>query len=191
MPGVVLAHGASVPEALGAVADGPFVVPRWGDGRHEARPDRTADERTQLLGWFDLQRGIVRLKCEGLSDEDAHRVVVPTSPLMTVAGIVSHLRWCEELWFREVLLGQPGVGRGYGPLADDIEDAEFLVEGIPLATLLQEYDDECARSDAAIAGARPGRCRQHRPCTRWARHRCAGSCCTCSRRPPGTPATST
>lgn len=115
------------------------------------RPDRTADERTQLLGWFDLQRGIVRLKCEGLSDEDAHRVMVPTSPLMTVAGIVSHLRWCEELWFREVLLGQPGVGRGYGPLVDDVEDSEFLVEGIPLATLLQEYDDECARSDAAIA----------------------------------------
>ena len=115
------------------------------------RPDRIADERTQLLGWFDLQRGIVRLKCEGLSDADAHRVVVPTSPLMTVAGILSHLRWAEELWFREVLLGQPGVGRGYGPLADDVEDSEFLVEGIPLATLLQEYDDECARSDAAIA----------------------------------------
>ncbi len=48
------------------------------------------------------------MKCEGLSDEDAHRVVVPTSPLMTVAGILSHLRWVEELWFREVLLGEPG-----------------------------------------------------------------------------------
>jgi len=71
------------------------------------RPDRTADERTQLLGWFDLQRGIVRLKCEGLGDVDAHRALIPSSPLMTVAGILSHLRWCEELWFREVLLGQP------------------------------------------------------------------------------------
>jgi len=116
------------------------------------RPDRTADERTQLLGWFDLQRGVVRMKCEGLSDEDAHRVVIPTSPLMTVAGILSHLRWCEELWFREVLLGQPGRGRGFGPTADDVEDPEFIVEGIPLATLLAEYDEECVRSDAAIAG---------------------------------------
>ncbi len=61
------------------------------------RPDRTADERTQQRGWFDLQRGIVRMKCEGLSDADAHRSLVPTSPLMTVAGIVSHLRWAEEL----------------------------------------------------------------------------------------------
>ena len=116
------------------------------------RPDRTADERTQLLGWFDLQRGIVRLKCEGLGDVDAHRALIPSSPLMTVAGILSHLRWAEELWFREVLLGQPGQGRGFGPGADDVEDPEFLVEGIPLATLLREYDEECARSDAAIAG---------------------------------------
>jgi uncharacterized damage-inducible protein DinB len=116
------------------------------------RPDRTADERTQLLGWFDLQRGIVRLKCEGLSDEDAHRVVVPTSPLMTVAGVLSHLRWAEELWFREVLLGEPGSGRGFGPDAQEVEDAEFRVHGMPLAELLAEYDAECARSDAAIAG---------------------------------------
>ena len=115
------------------------------------RPDRTADERTQLLGWFDLQRGIVRLKCEGLSDEDAHRVVVPTSPLMTVAGIVSHLRWAEELWFRECLLGQPGSGRGFGTDAQEVDDAEFRVHGMSLAQLLDEYDAECARSDAAIA----------------------------------------
>ena len=115
------------------------------------RPDRTADERTQLLGWFDLQRGIVRLKCEGLSDEDAHRAVVPTSPLMTVAGIVSHLRWAEELWFRECLLGEPGTGRGFGPAAQGVDDAEFRVDGIPLAALVREYDEECARSDAAIA----------------------------------------
>ena len=115
------------------------------------RPDRTADERTQLLGWFDLQRGIVRLKCEGLSDEDAHRVVVPTSPLMTVAGILSHLRWAEELWFRECLLGEPGSGRGFGPDAQGVDDAEFRVHGLPLAQLLDEYDAQCVRSDAAIA----------------------------------------
>jgi uncharacterized damage-inducible protein DinB len=115
------------------------------------RPSRTAVEREQLLGWYDLQRGIVRMKCEGLSEEDAHRVVVPTSPLMTVAGVLSHLRWVEELWFREVLLGEPGTGRGFGPDAQGVEDAEFRVEGMPIARLLEEYDEECARSDATIA----------------------------------------
>jgi uncharacterized damage-inducible protein DinB len=113
------------------------------------RPPTVADDRTQLLGWYDLQRGIVRMKCEGLSDEDAHRPVVPTSPLMTVAGIVSHLAWTEDLWFREVLLGEPGLAHGFG---SDEEDAEFRVEGVPLAEVLAGYDAACARSDAAIAG---------------------------------------
>ena len=87
------------------------------------------------------------MKCEGLSDEDAHRVVVPTSPLMTVAGILSHLRWAEELWFREVLLGEPGTGRGFGPDAQGVEDAEFRVQGMPLA-------DAARRSTTTSAPAR-------------------------------------
>ncbi len=113
-----------------------------------SRPPKVADERTQLLGWFDLQRGIVRMKCEGLSDEDAHRVLVPTSPLTTVAGILGHLAWTEDLWFREVLLGERGLAHGFG---SDEDDAEFRVEGMSLAHLLDEYDAACARSDAAIA----------------------------------------
>ncbi len=49
------------------------------------RPPLRADERTALTGWLDLQRKILRWKCEGLSDEDAHRSLVPTSPAMTMA----------------------------------------------------------------------------------------------------------
>ncbi|WP_404347789.1 DinB family protein [Phycicoccus jejuensis] len=113
------------------------------------RPPWTGDERTQLLGWFDLQRGIVRLKCEGLSDADAHRVLLPSSPLLTVAGIVGHLTAVEDLWFREVLLGEWGDGPGLGP--DAGEDDEFRVAGRPLPALLEEYAAACARSDAAIA----------------------------------------
>ncbi len=112
------------------------------------RPPQVADERTQLLGWFDLQRGIVRLKCDGLSEEDAHRVLVPTSPLTTVAGILAHLAATEDLWFREVLLGEyselPGLRRGE-------EDDDFRVDAVPLADLLDRYEAACARSDAAIA----------------------------------------
>lgn len=114
-----------------------------------SRPPRATDERTQLLGWYDLQRGIVRLKCEGLSDADAHRAVIPTSPLMTPAGIVSHLAHCEDLWFREVLLGTPGEGPGFGP--DAGEDDEFRVEGEPMEVVLARYEAACARTDAALA----------------------------------------
>jgi hypothetical protein len=115
------------------------------------RPPLTADERTQLIGWLDLQRSFVRMKCEGLSETDAYRKLLPTSPLMTVAGIVSHLRWIEYSWFHEDLLGVPDTGQTPwtegGP-----RNPEMRVDGVPLARLLDEYDEECARSNEIVAG---------------------------------------
>jgi uncharacterized damage-inducible protein DinB len=114
------------------------------------RPPLTADERAQLIGWLDLQRSFVRMKCEGLSEEDAHRKVLPTSPLMTVAGLVAHLRWVEYSWFQLSLLGVPDTGQT--PWTEGAHpDAEMFVDDVPLAQLLDEYDAECARSNAAIA----------------------------------------
>ncbi|HET6986880.1 MAG TPA: DinB family protein [Kribbella sp.] len=114
------------------------------------RPPLTADERGQLTGWLDLQRSFVRMKCEGLGEEDAHRKVLETSPLMTMAGIVAHLRWNEYSWFQLNLMGVPNTGQtpwteGGHP------DAEMLVDEIPLGQLLDEYDAECARSNETIA----------------------------------------
>ncbi|MCD9590084.1 DinB family protein [Streptomyces sp. 8ZJF_21] len=112
------------------------------------RPPRNADERTQLLGWLDMQRAIIAWKCEGLSEADAHRSLLPTSPLMTLAGIVSHLRWVEHLWFEVVLLGRPAQVPHFD---DDVEDADMRVEGIPLAQLLKDYAQQCQASNEIIA----------------------------------------
>ena len=111
------------------------------------RPAFDADNRTALLGWYDLQRGILAMKCEGLSDEDAHRSLIPTSPLMTVAGIIAHVTWAEQLWFEHAFLGSSFDGPGW----DDVEDSEFMVEGRTLADLLTAYDEQCARTDQIIA----------------------------------------
>lgn len=111
------------------------------------RPPFVADERDQLIGWYDVQRAIVHLKCEGLSEPDAHRALLPTSPLMTVAGLVSHLRWAEQLWFEVMFLGRPGTGPGFeGP-----EDSDMMVDGVPLAQLLAGYAAQCAVSNEIIA----------------------------------------
>lgn len=107
-----------------------------------------ADERTQLVGWLDIQRAIVHYKCEGLSDADAHRSVLPTSPLMTMAGVVSHLRWVENTWFEVLFLGGAADTPAF---VDDPEDADMMVEGIPLARLLGEYEQQCAVSNEIIA----------------------------------------
>ncbi|GAA0960037.1 DinB family protein [Kribbella koreensis] len=115
-----------------------------------SRPPLTSDERTQLTGWLDLQRSFVRMKCEGLTEADAHRSVLSTSPLMTMAGLVAHLRWNEYSWFQLSLVGVPDTGQTPWT-KDGHPDAEMFVDDVPLAQLLDEYDEECARSNATIA----------------------------------------
>jgi hypothetical protein len=112
------------------------------------RPPIVADERAQLVGWFDVQRAIVGFKCEGVSEADAHRAVLPASPLMTMAGVVSHLRWAEHLWFNVLFLGEPATG----PMFDaGHEDADMMVSGVPLDRLLADYERQCAGSNEIIA----------------------------------------
>ncbi|MBF8189543.1 DinB family protein [Nonomuraea sp. K274] len=113
------------------------------------RPPLVADERTQLLGWLDMQRAIVRWKCEGLSDEDAYRSVLPASPLMTMAGLVSHLRWTEHCWFEMLFLGGPS---DRNPQFDESqEDADMRPDGVPLAQLRDEYERQCQVSNEIVA----------------------------------------
>jgi hypothetical protein len=112
------------------------------------RPPFVADERTQLVGWLDLQRAIVRMKCEGLSDGDAHRLVFPGSPPMTMAGAVSHLRWAEYCWFEVVFLGRPAVGPRFG---DRPERVGPMATGQPLDRLLAGYERQCALSNEIAA----------------------------------------
>ncbi|WP_202805693.1 DUF664 domain-containing protein [Actinopolymorpha alba] len=108
-----------------------------------------AGERTQLLGWLDLQRAIAQWKCEGLSDADAHQVVLPTSPLMTMAGVISHLRWTEQTWFEVLFLGRPADGPQF---KEDPEDADMMVEGVSLAQLLEATSTPSANSSTAKKG---------------------------------------
>ncbi len=82
----------------------------------DERPPRTdlaadtLDERDVLLTMLDYTRRTALMKCEGLSDEEAARQVLPTSPLMTMSGVVSHLRWVEWHWIHVRLLGEQDQG---------------------------------------------------------------------------------
>ena len=88
-------------------------------------------------------------KCEGLRDEDARRPLVATSPLTTLAGLVSHLRWVEHCWFEVLLLGRPEDGNPqFGP---DPEGADMRVHGVPLGRLREEYARQCETSDEIVA----------------------------------------
>ncbi|MGW1717665.1 DinB family protein [Streptomyces sp. NPDC002156] len=109
------------------------------------------DERTQLSTFLDYVRDTARAKCEGVSPEDAVKAPLPGSPLMTLCGLISHLRWVEFWWFQVVFLGEELVG----PLADatdDDPDPEMrLAVRTPLAQLLAEYEEQSARYRELVA----------------------------------------
>ncbi|MFF2773980.1 DinB family protein [Streptomyces sp. NPDC058052] len=107
------------------------------------------DERTQLTTFLDYARDTARAKCDGVSAEDARRALLPGSPLMTMSGLVSHLRWVEYYWFRVVFLGEEDEG----PWTEEDPDREMRIAvDVPLPRLLDEYAEQSARHRALVAG---------------------------------------
>jgi uncharacterized damage-inducible protein DinB len=106
------------------------------------------DERTILTTFLDYARDTVHAKCAGLPDADARRAPLPGSPLMTISGLVSHLRWVESSWIEAKLLG----GTIDPPWTDDDPDREFrIATEVPLAELLADYRAACARHRDLVA----------------------------------------
>jgi uncharacterized damage-inducible protein DinB len=107
------------------------------------------DERAILTTMLDYARDTVHAKCAGLADADARRAFLPGSPLTTICGLVSHLRWVEYAWLEVNLLGAPDRG----PWTDEDPDREMRIAlEIPLSQLLAEYRSACARSRELVAG---------------------------------------
>jgi uncharacterized damage-inducible protein DinB len=106
------------------------------------------DERATLSQLLSYVRLTVHAKCVGLSQSDAVQTPLPNSPSMSIAGLVSHLRWSEAFWIDVVFLG----GRNQWPGTDD--DSELQMRrGLeqPLAELLDEYAQQAAHTDDVIA----------------------------------------
>ncbi|MFJ9393273.1 DinB family protein [Streptomyces californicus] len=106
------------------------------------------DERTQLTTFLDYARGTTRAKCEGISAENARKALLPGSPLMTVSGIVNHLRWVEYYWFQVIFLGEEDLA----PMTDEDPDREMRIAvDFPLTQLLDEYAAQSARYRELVA----------------------------------------
>jgi len=106
------------------------------------------DERTTLTTMLDYTRDTVHAKCAGLSDADARRALLPASPLMTISGLVNHLRWVESSWIEKTMLGE----KIDAPWTDDDPDREFrIATEIPLAALLAGYRATCDRHRDVVA----------------------------------------
>ncbi|MFF8554520.1 DinB family protein [Streptomyces sp. NPDC015501] len=106
------------------------------------------DERTQLTTFLDFARGTARAKCEGVSPENARKALLPGSPLMTMSGVINHLRWVEYYWFQVVFLGEEDLA----PMTDEDPDREMRIAvDFPLTQLLDEYAEQSARYRELVA----------------------------------------
>jgi uncharacterized damage-inducible protein DinB len=106
------------------------------------------DERTQLTTFLDYARGTARAKCEDVSAENARKAPLPGSPLMTLSGLINHLRWVEYFWFQVVFLGEDDKG----PWTDEDPDREMRIAvDFPLPDLLKEYAEQAARYRELVA----------------------------------------
>ncbi|MER7175506.1 DinB family protein [Streptomyces mesophilus] len=107
------------------------------------------DERTQLTTFLDYARDTARAKCEGVSAENARKALLPGSPLMTMCGVINHLRWVEYYWFQVVFLGE----EDHAPITDEDPDGEMRIAvDFPLPQLLDEYAEQSARYRELVAG---------------------------------------
>jgi uncharacterized damage-inducible protein DinB len=107
------------------------------------------DQRTQLVCFLDYVHATVHEKCAGITEADARRPLLPGSPLMTVSGLVNHLRWMEYHWIEVILLG----GEDHAPWTDEDPDREMRIAvEQPIAALLAEYEQQCARYRDLVAG---------------------------------------
>ncbi|WP_406098949.1 DinB family protein [Streptomyces canus] len=103
------------------------------------------DERAQPVTFLDSARDTARAKCEGVSADDACRAPLPSSPLMTWCGLISHLRWVEHYWFHVMFLGEELAGPLTEATNDDPEPEMRTAVAIPLPQFLAEYEEQGAR----------------------------------------------
>ncbi|MBB5119550.1 mini-circle protein [Streptomyces eurocidicus] len=108
----------------------------------------TWDERASLTTFLDYARDTARAKCEGVTAEDARKAPLPGSPLMTLCGLLNHLRYVEYYWFQVVFLGEEDTI----PWTEDDPDWEMRTAvDIPLPEILAAYEEQSARYRELVA----------------------------------------
>ena len=107
------------------------------------------DERSTLLAMLQYTRDTAAEKCRGLDAAGASAAPLPGSPLMSIGGVVNHLRWVEHSWIENRFVDGPDLG----PWTDESPDQEF-VDGatLPLADVLEGYAEQARRTDALLEG---------------------------------------
>ena len=111
-------------------------------------PPYVAGERDMLVSWLVYHRDTLRLKCEGLSDDQLRQRSVPPSTL-SLLGLVRHCADVERNWWRRTMEEESVAGLFYD---DAHPDGEFdEVDSASAQEAFAAWEAECAHGDDVIA----------------------------------------
>ena len=113
-------------------------------------PPSCGAELLQLTAFLDYQRETLLQKAEGLSDEQLAQPL-PTSSL-TLGGLLNHLAYVEDTWFRVRFAGQSDdpLWGAVDWAADPDHDFRTATE-VAGDELRRRYAEACARSRQIVA----------------------------------------
>ena len=102
------------------------------------------DERSGLLGFLAQQRRVLKSAAHGLTEEQLR--LVPSASALSIGGLLKHVAFVERGWVNDILRRpDTATPESYG--------AQFqLTESDTLASLIADYDEAAAETEAAIAG---------------------------------------
>jgi hypothetical protein len=112
------------------------------------QPPYDGDERTTLVTFLDFLRETMIWKLEGLAEEQAGWK--PTEGGNSLLGLVRHLGYVENWWFRVCFNGEEDPL----PYNEDDPDADFKVpDDWTIADVVGFYKSEIGHSNKIVAGA--------------------------------------
>jgi uncharacterized damage-inducible protein DinB len=105
-------------------------------------------EKEALGGFLDHYRQVMLDVCEGLSEEELRRPMTPTGT--SLLGLVKHLAYDEQVWFREVIAGEKVDYPQY--LLDDPEADLRATDDETADQIFDLYRQSCDESRRVLDG---------------------------------------
>ena len=112
---------------------------------------RQGTERETLLAFLDYHRELLIDKASGLTDEQLHTAVAPSS--LTLGGLINHMALVEDDWFTSDIAGE-AIPEPWASVswAEDRDWELTSAVDTPTEVLFRRYREAIERSNAVLAG---------------------------------------
>jgi uncharacterized damage-inducible protein DinB len=117
--------------------------------RRRYRAPVAGSEKEVLAGFLDHYRQVMLDVCEGLSEEQLRRPMVPSGT--SLLGLIKHLAYTERGWFQENVANEP---YDYPFPLDATDDPDFRIEPDETAEdIFELYRQACGESRRVLESA--------------------------------------